>query len=67
MNIKPELPEPTCWLPSEKNYFTESQLLAYRGQVIEMCADIVDNAPTPDCGGWTACGISEAIRSLKND
>jgi hypothetical protein len=29
----------------------------------EACADIVDGADTPDCGGWTACGISEAIRA----
>ena len=29
----------------------------------EECADIVDGANTPDCDGWTACGISEAIRA----
>lgn len=29
----------------------------------EQCADIVDNAFTPDCGGWTASGISDAIRA----
>ena len=29
----------------------------------EACADIVDNADTPDCGGWNALGISRAIRT----
>ena len=29
----------------------------------EACADIVDNADTPDCGGWNALGISCAIRA----
>ncbi len=29
----------------------------------EACADIVDNANTPDCGGWNAQGISEDIRA----
>ena len=29
----------------------------------EACADIVDNAYTPDCGGWNALGISRAIRA----
>ena len=29
----------------------------------EACADIVDNADTPDCGGWNALGISRAIRA----
>jgi len=31
--------------------------------VAEDCADIVDNADTPDCGGWTAGGISDTIRA----
>ena len=29
----------------------------------EACADIVENAYTPDCGGWTAQGIADAIRA----
>lgn len=29
----------------------------------EACASIVENADTPDCGGWSTCGISEAIRA----
>ena len=28
----------------------------------EACADIVENADTPDCGGWTAQGIADTIR-----
>ena len=32
----------------------------------EACADIVDNADTPDCGGWNALGISRAIRARGN-
>lgn len=31
---------------------------------LEAAADIVENADTPDCGGWTALGIAEAIRNL---
>ena len=31
----------------------------------EACADIVDNAYTPDCGGWNALGISRAIRAKR--
>ena len=29
----------------------------------EACADIVENANTPDCGGWTTDGIAAAIRA----
>jgi hypothetical protein len=29
----------------------------------EECAKIVENADTPDCGGWTAHGIADAIRA----
>jgi hypothetical protein len=32
----------------------------------EACASIVENADTPDCGGWTAQGIAEAIRNRGN-
>ena len=32
----------------------------------EACADIVDNADTPDCGGWTFGSISNAIRARGN-
>ena len=32
----------------------------------EACADIVENADTPDCGGWTSGGISNAIRARGN-
>ncbi len=30
----------------------------------EAAADCVENADTPDCGGWDASGIAEAIRAL---
>jgi hypothetical protein len=29
----------------------------------EACADIVENADTPDCGGWTTDDIAAAIRA----
>ena len=29
----------------------------------EACASIVEDANTPDCGGWTAQGIADAIRA----
>ena len=32
----------------------------------EACASIVENANTPDCGGWTAQGIADAIRASSN-
>ena len=32
----------------------------------EACASIVENAHTPDCGGWTALGIADAIRARGN-
>ena len=32
----------------------------------EACASIVENADTPDCGGWTAIGIADAIRARKD-
>ena len=32
----------------------------------EACADVVENANTPDCGGWTAQGIADAIRLRSN-
>lgn len=36
-----------------------------RSAALDEAADIVDNADTPDCGGWTASGIADAIRALK--
>ena len=32
----------------------------------DQCADIVENADTPDCGGWTAQGIADDIRARSN-
>lgn len=29
----------------------------------ERCASLCENWPTPDCGGWTLDGLSEAIRA----
>ena len=29
----------------------------------EACANIVENADTPDCGGWSAQGIADDIRA----
>ena len=36
-----------------------------RNAALEEAADVVDNADTPDCGGWTASGISDEIRAMK--
>ena len=36
-----------------------------RAQALEEAADVVENADTPDCGGWNANGIAAAIRQLK--
>lgn len=47
-------------------FFTE-ELQKFAAQVAakerDACADIVENADTPDCGGWTAQGIADAIRA----
>ena len=32
----------------------------------DACASIVENANTPDCGGWTAIGIADSIRARKD-
>lgn len=32
----------------------------------EACANIVENANTPDCGGWSAQGIADDIRAGSN-
>lgn len=32
--------------------------------VREECASLVENADTPDCGGWSANWIAEDIRSI---
>lgn len=49
--------------------YTADQLaaavLVARNQALEEAADVVDDAYTPDCGGWTASGIADAIRNLK--
>lgn len=34
---------------------------------LERAASIVENADTPDCGGWAACGIAEDIRNLSSE
>lgn len=72
--IQPPLPEPTAkhdggsfvwiadWLPtSDINYYTEAQLLAYRAEVIEMCAQVCEQQV------FTAppVRVANVIRSLK--
>ncbi|MBV8060801.1 MAG: hypothetical protein JO253_04665 [Alphaproteobacteria bacterium] len=41
--------------------YARSAVLAER----EACADIVDNANSPDCGGWNMNHIAERIRARK--
>jgi hypothetical protein len=49
--------------------FMGEQLQAFatlvRNATLEEAADVVENANTPDCGGWTASHIAEDIRSMK--
>jgi hypothetical protein len=40
-------------------------IAAARVQALDDAADIVDNAVTPDCGGWSTNGIAETVRALK--
>lgn len=52
------------------NYMSDSDVVklytadALR-DVLEQAASVVENANTPDCGGWTAQGIADAIRAMK--
>lgn len=32
----------------------------------DACVDIVENADTPDCGGWTTQCIADRIRARNN-
>ena len=50
--------------------FDEQIEFAFQQGVIEereACADIVDNWDNPDCGGWNASGISQAIRNRESN
>lgn len=66
-------PEMHMLVHSVAAVYSASQLLqaiddakaAGRSAALDEAADIVDNADTPDCGGWTASGIADAIRALK--
>lgn len=44
-------------------YVITDDLARFAQLVAEDCANIVDNADTPDCGGWSACGIADDIRA----
>lgn len=75
--MKTQLPEPAIprsqLLPTSKDVFgalfTESQLraamVAAYNEAIEDAASIAENWDTPDCGGWTAGDMVDAIRKLK--
>lgn len=59
------------YYPAGTKLYTAEAVAAAVAQAVaaerEACADIVDNAYTPDCGGWTAEGIADAIRARKGD
>jgi len=52
---------PTCLVELER--FAALVAAAER----EACANIVENANTPDCGGWSAQGIADDIRARGNN
>lgn len=45
--------------------FLQAFATLVRNATLEEAADVVDNADTPDCGGWSASGIAEDIRAMK--
>lgn len=67
----PPLPEPFMYLQDrftpiirkawadQMNDYARAAVLAERAA----CADIVDNADSPDCGGWNMNHIAERIRA----
>jgi hypothetical protein len=57
----PHHPEPHTykWTKLE-----EEAIRDYGRQCVEAAADIVENWDTPDCGGWTAGDIVDAIRNM---
>ena len=61
--MNPPLPEPADYIRVYGNVFTEAQVLAYRAEVIEMCAKVCEQ---PDnIRNSTFEGMAEEIRSLK--
>lgn len=61
-----KLPEPVELNPAANSVmgYTEAQLKQGQRDALEAAASIVENFDTPDCGGWTALGMSDAIRKL---
>lgn len=57
-----------CWRLNAE--FDEDDLSRFAALVAEKereaCADIVENADTPDCGGWTTQCIADRIRARNN-
>ena len=49
-------------LSTDKEFLKRFEALV-RADEREACASIVENAHTPDCGGWTALGIADDIRA----
>ena len=66
-----EASEGSLWKPGMGNEHVAKYLerlvnIAYAAGAVaerEACAEIVDNWETPDCGGWHAGGIVDAIRA----
>lgn len=59
-DFKPPLPEPFIQYEGCAPMFTEAQLLAYRAEVIEMCAKEMEGEFT-----YNGEDVAKAIRSLK--
>ncbi len=50
------------WFADRERALKEFEALV-RADEREACASIVEDAQTPDCGGWTAQGIADDIRA----
>jgi hypothetical protein len=70
-----KMPEPTISLHGKTKggklseqkleLYDAEQMKQYGRDLLEAAIDIVENADTPDCGGWTAIGIADDLRKLK--
>ena len=56
----------SCWShsPAQLRDYGQQCANAARLAALEEAAEVVENANTPDCGGWSARGIAEDIRAL---
>ena len=60
-----KLPKPVMYKTPWGDLVTVDQMHQAIRDALEEAADIVYSWDTPDCGGWTANGMGDAILKLK--